>query len=84
MLQRQEGLQAQNRVGHQHGEEAENQHGNGVLLPMLFLFGIDAAKAVGERSTGLKRGSSQVRPCASSTCIRYRPSGLVMSKSTPR
>ena len=52
-------LQAQNRVGEQAAHQAEQQHGERVLLPIVFLVRIHSHHAIGEP---LQRPQHRVEP----------------------
>ncbi len=51
-VERKRSLQPQQGVGHQHGEEAEEQHRDGVLFPVLLRPGIHSAEAIGQALDG--------------------------------
>ena len=69
-IERQQMLQAQNGVGEQATHQAEEQHGERVLLPIVLLARIDAHQPIGQPLQRRSTGSSQVLPLASSTCSR--------------
>ena len=58
-IQRQDILQPQNRVSEQTTDQAEQQHGEGVLLPIVLLVRVDAHNAIGP---ALERAQNRIEP----------------------
>ncbi len=55
-LERKHRLQAQDGVGEKHPDQAEEQHGDGVLLPVVLLLRIDADQLVSQSLQWLEDG----------------------------
>ena len=58
-IQRQDMLQPQNRVSEQATHQAEEQHGEGVLFPIVLFAGIDSHQAIGQ---SLQRTQHRIEP----------------------
>jgi hypothetical protein len=61
-VERQQVLEAQDRIGEDDPDQAECQEGNRVPLPILLRLRVDPQKAVEEPLDGLERGVEERRP----------------------
>ena len=61
-IERQHRLQPEDGVGEEHGHEAEDQHGDGVAFPIVFLRGINPDELIGKALEGLDHGIQEGFP----------------------